>query len=220
MSVVRDLGFTLPAMTETILITCSDPLSTAGSTTAVPNKARTTADVLASPTQGTFTTAFGRVIDRLAPPIGALYAVAMPAASLTATRGSTEADRQLRLGVYLLHGDSSGGGDMAAYSTDSAPADRSYFSTARTTDMISWDAGLSTGPVSAASNPAYFDIRAAKRYLQVAVRCLKDKVTTESSGDEHARISASITFLGGDSLPQVAFDRTSPFSTTTSTSLN
>lgn len=217
MSLVRDVGITLPAMTETILITCSEPLSTAGSTTAAVNKARTTADVLATPTAGTFTTGFGRVIDRLGPPLGAHYQVAMPSAKLTASRGSTETDRQLKLGVYLLHGDSSGGGDQVAYSTDFSPADRTYFGTGRTTDMANWDATLSSGAVDATSNPAYYDLRAAKRYISVAVRVLKDKVTTESSGDEHARISAQVTLLAADVIPQNADVRSSPFSTTTST---
>ena len=217
MSVVRDLGFTVPAMVETILITCADALSTAGSTSAVPNKARTTADVLASPTAGTFTTGFGRVIDRLGAPFGAGYVVAMPSASLTATRGSTEANRQMQIGLYLLHGDSSGGGDLAEYSTASRPDDRTYFGTARTSEMLNWDGSISTGPLYAPTNPAYYDLRAAKRYLQLAVRVLKNKVTTESSGDEHARVDGFITFLGGDMLPQNADVITSPFSTTTST---
>lgn len=218
MSLVRDVGITLPAMTETILITCSEALSTAGSTTATPNKARTTADVLASPTAGTFTTGFGRVIDRLGAPLGAHYQVAMPAARLTATRGSTEADRQIKLGVYLLHGDSSGGGDMVPYSTYTRQAaDRTYFGTGRTTDMANWDATLSSGAADLTTNPAYYDLRAAKRYIQVAVRCLKDKVTTESSGDEHARISANVVLLAGDIIPQNADIKSSPFSTTTST---
>lgn len=217
MSVVRDLGFTISAMTPTILITCSDALSTAGSTTATPNKARTTADVLSSPTEATFTTGFGRVIDRLSAPFGAGYAVAMPSASLHATRGSTETNRQIAIGLYLLHGDSSGGGDMAAYSTASQPDDRTYFSTARTSEYKSWDASLSTGPVFAPSNAAYYDLRAAKRFIQVAVRVRKNKITTESSGDEHAHVEAAITFLGGDSLPQVADSPLSPFSCSTST---
>lgn len=216
MSVVRDLGITLPAMTDTILITCAEPLSTAGSTTAVPNKGRTTADVLVG--AGAITTGFGRVIDRLAAPLGTMYVVAMPVAVLTATRGSTEADRKLQVGAYLLHGDSSGGGDMAEYSTNSRQDDRTYFGTGRTSDMANWDASLSTGAINACSNPAYYDLRAAKRFIQLAVRVMKDKVTTESSGDEHARVGGDITFLGGVSLPQPE-PYTSPFSSSTSTSL-
>lgn len=218
MSLVRDLGITLPALTNpTILITCSEALTTAASTSAAPNKGNTTADVLAADTAGTPTTGFGRVIDRLGPPLGAHYQVAMPAAELYATRGSTETNRQITLGVYLQHGDSSGGGDLAEYSTESRADDRTYFGTGRTSDMANWDASLSTGPLQAVSNPAYYDLRAAKRYLRVAVRVGKNKVTTESSGDEHARVVASLTLMGADSLPQVADVVSSPYSTTTST---
>lgn len=215
MSLVRDIGITLSAMTETILITCAEALSTAASTTAAPNKGRTTADVLVG--AGSLTTGFGRVIDRIGPPLGTRYNVAMPVGTLVSTRGSTEADRKVQVGVYLLHGDSSGGGDMAAYSTASQPDDRTYFGTGRTTDMVNWDAGLSTGPLQACSNPAYYDLRAAKRYIQVAVRVMKDKVTTESSGDEHAHVGAYVTFLAGESLPQVVSPKDSPFSSSTST---
>lgn len=217
MSLVRDVAITLPAMTETLLITCSEALSTAaGSTTAVVNKSRTTADILASPL-GVVTTGFGRVIDRLGAPLGAHYQVAMPSARLTATRGSTETDRKLIIGVSLLHGDSSGGGDMAVLTTEMTPADRTYFGTGRTSDMANWDGTLSTGQIEACSNPAYYDLRVAKRYLQVVIRVAKDKVTTESSGDEHARVNASLTLLAADSIPQNADVKSSPFSTTTST---
>lgn len=217
MSIARDIPITLEAMTETILITCSEALSTAGSTAAIVNKARTTADVLASPTEGTYTTGFGRVIDRLGVPLGTYYNVAAINATLTATRGSTETNRKVALGCYLLHGDSSGGGDMAEYAHDSQPNDRTYFGTGRTSDMANWDGSLSTGPLNATTNPAYYDLRAAKRYLQVAVRAFKNKITTESSGDEHARVGAQITFFGGANYPQVADPPLSPYSTTTST---
>lgn len=226
MSIVRDLGITLEAMTPTILITCAEALSTAGSTTPSTLKSRTTADVLVSTglpittTGGTagLTTGFGRVIDRTAAPLSALYAVAMPAAEVVSTRGSTEANRQVVVGIKLQHGDSSGGGDMADYSTDNQPADRIWFSTARTCDQLNWEfSDRSTGTLIACSNPAYYDLRNAKQYIRTAVRVGKSLVTTESSGDEHARVLASITFLGGDSLPQVVSPKDSPYATATAT---
>lgn len=214
--IVRDIAITLPALVPTTLITCSDPLSTAGSTTAAVNKGNTTADVLSSPTEGTLTTAFGRVIDRIGAPLGTLYSVAFPVATWTSTRGSTEANRKIQIGAYLLHGDSSGGGDMAEYSTEARQSDRVFFGTGRTSEMSNWDASLSTGALHAVSNPASYDIRAAKRYIQVAVRVAKNRITTESSGDEHARIGAYVTFLGGAVVPQPE-PVTSPFSSSTST---
>ena len=218
MSLVRDIAITLPAMTETILITCSVALDTGGSTTPSPAKGRSTADVLVSTgLTGGITTGFGRTIDRLAAPLGAHYTVAYPQARAVSTLGSTEADRQFKLGVYLQHGDSSGAGDMAEYSTDRRADDRTYFGTGRTTDMLNWTAGVSTGGLDACSNPVQYDLRSAKQYIRVAVRVYKSAVTTESSGDEHARISANLVLGGADVLPQTVDVITSPYSTTTST---
>ena len=218
MALVRDIAITLPAMTETILITCSVALDTGGSTTPSAAKSRSTADVLVSTgLTGGLTTGFGRTIDRLAAPLGAHYTIAYPAARAVSTRGSTEAERQIKIGCYLQHGDSSGAGDMAEYSTDNRADDRTYFGTGRTTDMLNWTAGVSTGTLDACSNPVYYDLRAAKRYVRVAVRIYKSLVTTESSGDEHARISASLVLGGGDVLPQTVDPIRSPYSSTTST---
>jgi len=216
MGLVRDFGITIPAITPTILITCAETISTAASTVAVPDKGNSTADLIVS--VGTQTTVFGDVIDRIGAPLGTLYNVVQPAVWLKSTRGSTEADRKLTIGCKLQHGDSSAGGDMADYSTQNQPADRTYFGTGRTCDMLNWEfAGRSTGPLFAVSNPAYYDLRAAKRYIRVGLLLLKDKVTTESSGDEHAHVGATMTFLAGESLPQLVDDIKSPFSTTTST---
>jgi hypothetical protein len=141
----------------------------------------------------------------------------MPAARAYSSIGSTEADRQFTINVRLQHGDSSGGGDMADYSTGSTPTNRTYFGTGRTTDMLNWDATLSSGPLNAASNPAYYDINAAKRYLRVVINVSKDRVTTESSGDERCRVGATLVLLGAADIPQVSDPKTSPYSTSTST---
>ena len=214
MSIVRDIAFTLQALEDTILVTCSALMSTAGSTSAKGLlSAQTTADAIVATAE---TTAFGRIIDRTQMPLGAWYQVAAISACVHSTRGSTEADRKLTIGVKLQHGDSSGGGDMADYSTESQPDTRQYFSSARSTDHASWDAALSTGEVYGMSNPSYYDLRSAKRYLRVGVPVFKSKQTTESSGDEQARVSATITFLGADRLPQNA-DTSSPWSNSTTT---
>lgn len=213
MSLVRDIGITLQAMPDTLLATCSS-LVTTGSTGVVTPIADTTADALISAAGET--TGSGRIIDRLSQPLGTIYDAAVVCATITSTRGSTEADRKLTIGASLFHGDSSGGGDMAEYSTGSRQSARQYFSTARSSEMQAWDASLSTGPVYAVSVPAYYDLRGAKRYVQVKVQALKNKVTTESSGDEQCRVGATITFMAGSRLPQRS-DTTGAFSTSTST---
>jgi hypothetical protein len=207
------MGPILIALEDTVFVTCSNPLSTAGSTSPALNKINSTADVIA---QGnTETTAYGVVIDRIGPLVGARYNVAMPAAHYHASAGSTEADRKITIGVRLQHGDSSGGGDMADYSTQNVQAARQYFSTARTSEMKNWDASLSTGALFAHSAPTYYDLRAAKRYVRVAIPVFKNRVTTESSGDEPARVGAAVAFLAGDRLPEVR--PATAFGTATST---
>ena len=213
MALLRDIPFTVKALTDTLVATCSQ-LVTTGSTGVVTPIADSTADAII--TAAGESTAFGRVIDRTRFPIGANYSYAVAGAVLHSSRGSTEADRKITIGVRVQHGDSSGGGDMADLSTGSDAETRQYFSTARSSDHASWDGSESTGELYAASNPAVYDLRAAKRYLRVAVPVLKNKVTTESSGDEQARLSATLTFLEGDKIPQRA-DSTGPYSTTTST---
>lgn len=206
MSIVRDMGPTLNAMKEIQLITCSTGVQTLASTV----------DALQSTTFAATGNA-GRIIDRLGDMIlKTRYQVAMPAAQIYATRGSTETDRKLTLSIKLQHGDSSGGGDMADYSTGTHyEADQSFFTTAQTTPMASW----STGPFYGQTNPAYYDLRAAKRFIRSVVFASKDKVTTESSGDEGARVSASIQLLGGDfPVPQSGASWTGAGSTSTSTS--
>ena len=217
MSIIRDVGVTLTALQDRVFITCSDPMSTAGSTSPVGIRgSATTADAVAA--GSVETTAFGNIIDRLSAPLGQLYTVAMPSAQLFSTRGSTEANRQITLGVKLQHGDSSGGGDLADFSTASQPDSRTYFSTVRSSDHRSWDASISTGVLNAVSPPAYYDLRAAKRYLRVAVPVFKNRITTESSGDEQSRLSARVTFLGAGHAPEArVFGSFSPYSTSTST---
>lgn len=179
MSIIRDLGITLPSLEEFSALfggsTGSQALGTTGYATTSVSAIN------------------GRVIDRLSD----LYTkdvplVAVPVTHLFSSRGSTSPDRLLTLTVKLQHGDSSGGGDMADYSTQAQPADKNYFSSARTTDMTSW----SSGPARLFSNASYYDLRAAKRYIRAVHGAVKNTVTTESTGDEGARISGVITFLG------------------------
>lgn len=203
MAIVRDLPFTLEAMEARALITCSTgSQSFAGTGVTYQSSNGTTG------TQG-------RVIDRLGDNNSMLtgrYTVAAPAVHLWSSRGSTEADRRLSLGFQLLHGDSSGGGDHVALSTQADPETRNFFSTARTTEMTSWTTGLING---ISSYPAVYDLRGAGRYISLLVKATKNRATTESSGDEAARVGATITFMGAEQYPAPAW--TGQGSTSTST---
>ena len=234
MSLLRDLPFTVRAAEDTIFITCSDPMSTAGSTAGTRGLggSKTSAGVVTSTGDlGSLTTAAGtklissgglatlngRTLDRLRiPGSRAHYQGVVASAHLNSTRGSTEADRKLAVGLKLQHGDSSAAGDMADYSTDSQPDDQLYFgSSVRTCDMLTWDlADESTGAIYLHAT-GYYDLRAAKRYIRVVGRFGKDLVTTESSGDEQCRVSMDATFVAGDQVLKP--DTTSPFSSSTST---
>ena len=201
MSIVRDLGFTVRSLEDRGFITCSTG-QIAGSGGFFSTMA-STANLVAS-TDGAVGIS-GAIIDRLGDLLGhTRFTVAMPTTFFHSTRGSTGADRKISLGVKLQHGDSSGGGDLADFSTGSQPTDKVYFSTARTTDMANWDTTGSSGGARLSSPSAYYDIRAAKRFIRAVHLVYKANATTESTGDEGGRISGSITFLGGDLLPMVA----------------
>ena len=211
MSLLRDFGLTVIALEERSLITCSTGNQVFSGSTA--NSIISSAN---DPNQGAVGVN-GRIIDRRADDLTSRYQGAIPQVMLQSTRGSTEADRALRLGVKLQSGDSSGGGDMTDYSTQSQPATRTLFTTARTSDMAIWDAALSTGVIAGLESlPAYYDLRAAKRFIRAVVFAGKNKVTTESSGDEGARVRASLTFVAGDQVPQ-NINTSAAWSTSTST---
>ena len=222
MSLVRDLPFTVVGLEDHILVSCSDIMSTAGSTSAVGIRGTktTVSAIITTGDIGYITTGSGTKLvssggiavvttqcfiwNRLRYPlVGAKYEAVGVSAHLISTRGSTEAGRKLAIGVKLQHGDSSAGGDMADYSTANQPDDKVYFSSVRTCDMLNWDfSDESTGPVHLSQSGLY-DLRAAKQYIRLGVRVGKELVTTESSGDEQARVSGYMTFLAADALPQV-----------------
>lgn len=198
MSIVRDLGLGVQGSEDFSIITCS----TANQVLAA------TGNVSASGTAIS-----GRIIDRMSEPfITSRYTVALPYAYVNSTRGSTEADRKITVVLKLQHGDSSGGGDMADYSTGSAPEDLVLFTSARTTPEWNW----TTGPFKAHTKQAYYDLRGAHQFIRAVVTPTKSKQTTESSGDEAFHLGVGFMLLGADSVPQNPW--TSRGSTSTSTS--
>lgn len=208
MSIVRDLGQVIPAVDDTIVNTCSTAAQILAST--ANNQIASSNAYIAGGGAGIA----GRVIDRLSDVLAYdRYTVVMPGAYLYASRGSTEANRQLILGIKLQHGNSSAGGDMADYTTGSQPADATFFTTAGTTPMANW----STGPFRAGSTPAYYDLRGANRYIRAVVSAFKNRATTETSGDESFHVGATLTLLGGAQVPESQNPWSSQGSTSTST---
>src|SRR5690349_6416616 len=72
----------------------------------------------------------GREIDRLGLGGGRIYESAEPFIHVYTTVGSTAADQKVTLSIKLQHSDSSGGGDMADYSTGMTAADAVFRTTA------------------------------------------------------------------------------------------
>lgn len=199
--ITRDMGLVLHSK-EIQLITCSTGAQTQLSTV----------DALQSTTFAA-TGSAGRIVDRLGDMMTARYYAAGVYANIYSSRGSTEADRKVTLSVKLQHGDSSGGGDMADYSTQNQAADQIFWTTIQTTPMVSW----STAPFYGQTNQSYYDLKAAKRFVRTVVFASKNRVTTESSGDEGSRIGTVLALAGGDRQPQLAAWR-GVGSTSTSTS--
>ena len=216
MSLVRDIPLTVSAMAEAGLFTGSNQITT--STAAGSFGSNSTANNLV--TSAAETTAFGRVISRAEFPLFQEgFLVAAPAAWIHSTRGDTGACRRLSVGVRLQHGDSSGGGDMADFSTGSTPATANYGTTVRTSEYKSWSTVYSTGELYLPTNPAFYPLRAAKQYVRVAVSVFKYAFTTETTGDEGARVGAIISFMGGHKIPygMAGYGSTTLLSSSTST---
>lgn len=103
----------------------------------------------------------GRVIDRLGLGRNRIYESAEPFIHAYTTVGSTALDQKVTLSIKLQHGDSSGGGDMADYSTGMQSADAIFRTTAESTAYQNW----STGPQFWGHDSEY-NVIAAKRYVR------------------------------------------------------
>lgn len=150
----------------------------------------------------------GRVIDRTL--IGRGYAYAYPYATFNGPQ-STEVDQKVALDVKLQHGDSSGGGDMADYSTEHQPATATFMTTIMSTDMVYWTSGALKGE----SYPGIYDLRGAKRYIRCAATPTINFQATATSTADQLHLSGGIVFLGADEEPGKVNDGL--FSTSTST---
>lgn len=217
MSIVHDVGLLVQAQTDTIVVTCSTQQAVLMTTA---NQVQSSAaDFSTGSGRNSGTGISGRIIDRLNEPfITERYTVAFPMAYLESTHGSTELNRQLAINVKLQHGNSSGGGDMADYTTGiltapGAPAEVILFTTAQTTPQVNW----STGAVRAASGQLGYDLRGANRYIRTVVGAFKNRVTTESSGDESFHVGATIALFGAPQVLQSAWTSAGSSSTSTST---
>ena len=184
MALQRDIGYTMTGFDTVFVVACA--AASQGSNNEI--------------TLGSSTLACGqrgRVIDRLDPHFGGrMYRTAELTGHLYSSAGSTNATRAMRQAVELQHGDSSGGGDHAVLSTG-ASTGYSYFTSVRATVTLVF----SSGPFHGQTPPNYYDLTKASRYVSTWMTADLDYITTESCGDNHTRMGATIRFGGGDELP-------------------
>jgi len=124
----------------------------------------------------------GKVIDRLGLGANRIFEQAEAAVSCHTTAGSTGTDKKVTLSIKLQHGDSSGGGDMADYSTGYQSADQNFFTTAETTPLQNW----STGPLAVA-HQSWYNVIPAKRYIRAVGTVTKNGISTSTAAGSYDR---------------------------------
>ncbi len=103
--------------------------------------------------------------------------------------GSTVAARNVNVFVRLQHGDSSGGGDMADYSTQDQPATANWLSGTLSTDQATW----TTGKIVYFTNPCSYELTGSKRFIRVVGNMVHGGASTCSSGDDLFNFALGLT---------------------------
>jgi hypothetical protein len=156
----------------------------------------------------------GRILDRLDLGNQRIFGCAEPFITAYTTVGSTSTGMGVAttLSIKLQHGDSSGGGDMADYSTGMQPTDANFLTSQQTTSFQNW----STGPVYFA-HQGYYEVTAAKRYVRpVGVWTRGGFTTSTAAGSvDAAYLNMGVRF-GSPDVQSFPYSSTST-STSTST---
>lgn len=137
----------------------------------------------------------GDIVDRLA--LGRNWRGAQPfciGEGLT----STAASKKLTLTSKLQHGASSGGGDMADYSTGQQLGGYIFNTSAESTEFLRW----STGVTRVYSHAPVYDINGAKRFLRTVATVTMPGNTTSTAAGGQVAVAQGINFFGGDEAPQ------------------
>jgi hypothetical protein len=137
----------------------------------------------------------GRVIDRLGLGRNRIYETAEPFIHAYTTVGSTAADQKVTLSIKLQHGDSSGGGDMADYSTGMQSADAIFRTTAESTAYQNWSTGAQFW-----GHDSEYNVIAAKRYVRpVGVWTRGGTTTSTAAGSvDYQYVTLGVRFGGPD----------------------
>lgn len=149
------------------------------------------------------TTYYGVVIDRQA--LGTQFDAVDVSLSLQSTVGSTETGnstpRGISVAVWLQHGASSGGGDMAALSPPLTYANSNFYTTLDTTDMAKYSTGVVQGGITAVNT---FDLNGAYRFVRSAFSVTRTISTTCTDNIDGAYLANMLIFRGGQTFPTQA----------------
>jgi len=152
----------------------------------------------------------GRLIDRTK--LGRGYNACVPFV-IGSGNASTALDAKVSIGVHLYTGDSSGGGDLAEYSTHNRPDVAVFMSSAMTTEYTNW----TTGAKKVQSNSKVYDLRGASRYIALgATPTINFNATSTTAAGALLTISGGLAMVISDEDPQ-ASDDADAYSTSTST---
>jgi len=112
--------------------------------------------------------------------------------------GTTFANKKVTQAIYLQHGDSSGGGDMATYSTDQNPRTLTFQTSAETTPMAHWSTGLQRFYTA---DSAYGAL-GLKRFIRaVGTQLIAGGNTTSTADTNVIKTVLGLCFLSPDASP-------------------
>lgn len=149
---------------------------------------------LDSTDKGTFN---GAVIDRLA--LGNHFTHAQPflfGEGLSNT-GNTGGQKRVLLDVFLKHGDSSGGGDLAEVDTGLRTAQQVNYTTAGTTGEYAWSTG--TVRVQHYANP--YSLLGVKRFIAPSGIMERAGVVTSTAAGGLLTLTLGVNMLQSDEEP-------------------
>lgn len=140
---------------------------------------------------GTFN---GSIVDRLALGYGYEYAQPFLIGELPATT-STQGRRYVSLQVKLRHGDSSGGGDLADFSTGLIPdAVEHYTTQGESTDWKNWTTGL----LRMQCSPKAYPLQGAKRFITAAAIVTRVGAVTATAAANLFTCALGLTLIKQD----------------------
>jgi len=138
----------------------------------------------------------GGVVDRIQ--LGRAYSHAQPfligdGLSNTSTGGA----KSRKVDLFLVHGDSSGGGDLAEIDTGLRVAQQQVYNTGLTTD----EKVYTTGTIRVQHSGVAYSLIGAKRFIAPAAIVTGPGVTTSTAGGNLLTVGLGLSMLQADDEP-------------------